>query len=233
MTDTALPTSSRPERRDAVAVGAIARRSRTVRREDIELFTQLTGDRNPLHYDEAAAADSRFGEIIVQGGITSAILNAVVAEKLPGPGTVFRRHWKTVAAVICRTLRRSDAAADRSVAHPCRIRRMDAIDRQRIDGRQLVRVQLAYRALDGVVLRVDGLQQQAKFVVDLQGTVPVVKALDRRDLRAGGETALDQRLRDAPGVVAAGDGGDDGDAIHPMNRRCDPAVRSGSRAASA
>lgn len=89
MTDTALPTSSRPERRDAVAVGAIARRSRTVRREDIELFTQLTGDRNPLHYDEARAAASRFGGIIVQGGVTSGLLNAVVAEDLPGPGSVF------------------------------------------------------------------------------------------------------------------------------------------------
>src|SRR5690606_33719616 len=49
----------------------------------------ISGDRNPLHYDEAAAAASRFGEIIVQGGVTSAILNAVVAEDLPGPGTVF------------------------------------------------------------------------------------------------------------------------------------------------
>ena len=89
MTDTALPTSLRPERRDAVAVGAIARRSRTVRREDIELFTQLTGDRNPLHYDEEAAARSRFGGIIVQGGVTSGLLNAVVAKDVPGPGSVF------------------------------------------------------------------------------------------------------------------------------------------------
>ena len=59
MTDTVLPASARPERRAATAVGDISRRSRTVRREDIELFTELTGDRNPLHYDEAAAARSR------------------------------------------------------------------------------------------------------------------------------------------------------------------------------
>jgi acyl dehydratase len=51
------------------AVGDKARRTRTVRREDIELFTELTGDRNPLHYDEAAAARSRFGALIVQGGV--------------------------------------------------------------------------------------------------------------------------------------------------------------------
>ena len=51
-------------------VGDSARRSRVVQARDIELFTEITGDRNPLHYDEAAARASRFGEIIVQGGIT-------------------------------------------------------------------------------------------------------------------------------------------------------------------
>jgi acyl dehydratase len=56
---------------------------------DIELFTQISGDRNPIHYDEALAAETSFGEIVVQGGISTAILNAVVAEDLPGPGTVF------------------------------------------------------------------------------------------------------------------------------------------------
>ena len=70
-------------------MGQTASRTRAVRRRDIELFTQLTGDRNPLHYDEEAASASRFGGIIVQGGVTSGLLNAVVAEELPGPGTVF------------------------------------------------------------------------------------------------------------------------------------------------
>jgi acyl dehydratase len=73
----------------ALRVGQTASRTRAVRRRDIELFTQLTGDRNPLHYDEQAASASRFGGIIVQGGVTSGLLNAVVAEELPGPGTVF------------------------------------------------------------------------------------------------------------------------------------------------
>jgi len=70
-------------------VGDVAELSRTVAPTDIERFTEISGDRNPLHYDLKAAKASRFGEIVVQGGITSAILNAVVAEKLPGPGTVF------------------------------------------------------------------------------------------------------------------------------------------------
>jgi acyl dehydratase len=74
--------------------------SRLVTAAEIESFTAISGDRNPLHYDAQAAKSSRFGEIVVQGGITSAILNAVVAEKLPGPGTVFLNvNWDFKAPV--------------------------------------------------------------------------------------------------------------------------------------
>jgi acyl dehydratase len=73
----------------APQVGARASRSRAISERDIELFTELTGDRNPLHYDPDAASATRFGGIIVQGGVTSGLLNAVVAEDLPGPGSVF------------------------------------------------------------------------------------------------------------------------------------------------
>jgi acyl dehydratase len=67
---------------------------------DIAAFTAITGDRNPLHYDEALAAASVFGRIIVQGGVTSGLLNALVAEDLPGPGTVFLAvEWKFRKAV--------------------------------------------------------------------------------------------------------------------------------------
>ena len=83
-----------------MAVGAVARRSRTVTARDIELFTELTGDRNPLHYDTALAESSRFGGIIVQGGVTSGLLNAVVAEDLPGPGSVFLHvDWRFLQPV--------------------------------------------------------------------------------------------------------------------------------------
>jgi acyl dehydratase len=81
-------------------VGQKARRSRSVTARDIELFTEISGDRNPLHYDEEIAKNTRFGGIVVQGGITSAILNAVVAEDLPGPGTVFLQvNWNFKAPV--------------------------------------------------------------------------------------------------------------------------------------
>ncbi len=81
-------------------VGQIARRSREVTPRDIELFTEISGDRNPLHYDDEAARATRFGGIVVQGGVSSAILNAVVAEDLPGPGTVFLQvNWGFKAPV--------------------------------------------------------------------------------------------------------------------------------------
>jgi acyl dehydratase len=81
-------------------VGDKARRERRIRPEYIALFTEISGDANPLHYDEAAAKATRFGEIVVQGGVTSSILNAVVAEDLPGPGTVFLQvDWKFTAPV--------------------------------------------------------------------------------------------------------------------------------------
>jgi acyl dehydratase len=94
MTNTNAWTGNMPR------VGQTAERSRRVEPEYIRLFTEISGDRNPLHYDEAAARASRFGEIVVQGGITSSILNAVVAEDLPGPGTVFLQvDWKFTAPV--------------------------------------------------------------------------------------------------------------------------------------
>ena len=70
-------------------IGQRATRSREVTARDIERFTEISGDRNPIHYDEAVARATKFGGIVVQGGVTSAILNALVAEDLPGPGTVF------------------------------------------------------------------------------------------------------------------------------------------------
>src|SRR5262245_66633369 len=72
----------------APEIGQRAELTREISQVDIELFTAISGDRNPLHYDEGIARATKFGAIVVQGGATSAILNAVVAEKLPGPGAV-------------------------------------------------------------------------------------------------------------------------------------------------
>ncbi len=81
-------------------VGQSAERSRATSMQDVERFTEMTGDRNPVHYDRSLAESTPFGKLIVQGGVTTGILNAVVAEDLPGPGTVFLGvEWKFVKAV--------------------------------------------------------------------------------------------------------------------------------------
>src|SRR5262249_13965858 len=80
--------------------GSHAERSRMTSSRDVEMFTEMTGDRNPIHYDADLAAKSPFGGLIVQGGVTTGLLNAVVAEDLPGPGTVFlETNWRFVKAV--------------------------------------------------------------------------------------------------------------------------------------
>ena len=69
--------------------GQFSERSRTTKMVDIHSFTEMTGDKNPVHYDEELAKKTPFGKLIVQGGVTTGLLNACVAEDLPGPGTVF------------------------------------------------------------------------------------------------------------------------------------------------
>ena len=82
------------------AIGARATRTRTMTAEDVETFARLTGDRNPLHFDAAFAAATRVGGLVVQGGLTTGLFNALVAMDLPGPGSVFlHQEWDYPAAV--------------------------------------------------------------------------------------------------------------------------------------
>ncbi len=83
------------------ALGAVAERSRTTSMRDVEMFSAMTGDMDPLHYDAALADRSPFGGLIVRGGVTSGLLNAAVAEDLPGPGTAcLGVEWRFVKAVL-------------------------------------------------------------------------------------------------------------------------------------
>jgi acyl dehydratase len=75
-----------------LTVGQKASRSLTLTAEHVEKYAEMTGDYNPLHFDEAFAAGTKFGKLVVQGGLTTGILNALVAMDMPGPGTVFLNH---------------------------------------------------------------------------------------------------------------------------------------------
>jgi acyl dehydratase len=82
-------------------VGQKATRSITLTGEHVETYARLTGDRNPLHFDEGFAAGTQFKRLIVQGGLTTGLLHALVAMDLPGPGTVFlSQNWKFPAPVF-------------------------------------------------------------------------------------------------------------------------------------
>ena len=82
------------------AVGQRAARTLTVTAEHVATFAELTGDRNPLHFDAAFAAGTRFQRLITQGGLTTGLLHALVAMDLPGPGTVFlSQKWQFTAPV--------------------------------------------------------------------------------------------------------------------------------------
>ena len=84
----------------SLTVGQTAKRSASFTAEDVETYARLTGDRNPLHFDEAFTAGTRFGRLLVQGGLTTGVLNALVAMDLPGPGTVFISHnWRFTGPV--------------------------------------------------------------------------------------------------------------------------------------
>jgi 3-hydroxybutyryl-CoA dehydratase len=83
-----------------IATGQSASRSMTVTSETIEQYAEITGDHNPLHFDEAFTAKTRFKRLMAQGGIAVGLLHALVAMDLPGAGTVFtEQHWKFPAPV--------------------------------------------------------------------------------------------------------------------------------------
>jgi acyl dehydratase len=83
-----------------LTVGQKASRSLTLTSEHVKSYAEITGDYNPLHFDAEFTARTKFKELVVQGGLTTGVLNALVATDMPGPGTVFLSHdWKFTAPV--------------------------------------------------------------------------------------------------------------------------------------
>ena len=84
-----------------LSVGDRASRTLTLTQQHVKTFAELSGDYNPLHFDEAFAKQTKFGRLVVQGGLTTGLLHALVAMDLPGPGTVFlSQNWKFTAPVF-------------------------------------------------------------------------------------------------------------------------------------
>ena len=84
-----------------LTVGQKATRSMTVTTDHVKSYAAITGDYNPLHFDESFVARTKFGRLVAQGGITTGVLHALVAMDMPGPGTVFlSQNWKFTAPVF-------------------------------------------------------------------------------------------------------------------------------------
>lgn len=73
----------------AGVIGRRAERTRTVQDADIEAFGALSGDYNPVHFDEAYAATTAFRGRIAHGMLSAAWISALLAGELPGPGAVY------------------------------------------------------------------------------------------------------------------------------------------------
>src|SRR6266508_4695047 len=82
-------------------VGQRAFRSITLTEDHVKAYAEMTGDYNPLQFDEEFTSKTKFGKLVVQGGLTTGLLHALVAMELPGPGTVFlSQNWKFTAPVF-------------------------------------------------------------------------------------------------------------------------------------
>lgn len=76
-------------RYDELTVGQSAEYSRTVTDADVMAFAEITGDFNPVHIDDKAAAASRFGGRIAHGMLSAGLVSAAIARELPGPGSIY------------------------------------------------------------------------------------------------------------------------------------------------
>ena len=84
-----------------LSIGQKATRSITVTNEHVKKFAEISGDYNPLHFDASFVAKTKFKKLVVQGGLTTGLLHALVAMDMPGPGTVFlSQNWKFTAPVF-------------------------------------------------------------------------------------------------------------------------------------
>jgi acyl dehydratase len=84
-----------------ISIGQKATRSITLTADHVKTFAELSGDFNPLHFDESFVAKTKFKKLVVQGGLTTGLLHALVAMDMPGPGTVFlSQNWNFTAPVF-------------------------------------------------------------------------------------------------------------------------------------
>ena len=73
-------------------IGQKASISKTITSEDVVLFSEISEDRNPIHLDEDYAKKSIFGKRVVHGILQAGLISAVLGNRLPGPGSIYREQ---------------------------------------------------------------------------------------------------------------------------------------------
>jgi 3-hydroxybutyryl-CoA dehydratase len=84
----------------ALEIGMKATRTKTISAEDVEAFARISGDNNPVHLDDQYAATTRFGRRIAHGILTASLISALLANDLPGPGTIYLSQSLTFKAPV-------------------------------------------------------------------------------------------------------------------------------------
>jgi len=77
---------------DQLKVGDAAEFAKTVTETDIYLYAGITGDFNPAHVNEAYAKNTFFKTRIAHGMLTAGFISAIIANQLPGPGTIYLKQ---------------------------------------------------------------------------------------------------------------------------------------------
>ena len=76
----------------SICVGDCATSVHTVTEEDVIMFAKVTGDYNPMHFDENFANQTKFKKRIVHGMILAGYISEVIGMKLPGNGTLYEQQ---------------------------------------------------------------------------------------------------------------------------------------------
>lgn len=72
-----------------LSIGMAHETVHVITEKDIELFAEVSGDRNPLHMDDAFASQTPFGQRIAHGALTASYISGILGNDLPGPGSIF------------------------------------------------------------------------------------------------------------------------------------------------
>ena len=129
-----------------LTVGQKAYREMVVTEEMVLRYAEITGDYNPLHFDSDFTSRTRFKRLIVQGGITTGLLNALVAMDMPGAGTVFvKQTWDYPRPVYIWDTIRAEATVE-SVREDRPLAEMSFVVRNQDDEEVLTGTATVYQA---------------------------------------------------------------------------------------